>query len=278
MTPTSKPYSTHIKPASVSGAEVIRFTRITEANKDRRIAIVGDSGHGKTYSLVAFLKMGLKVYLISSDIGGSGSRTIHEEFTDNPEVLEKNFFEIPITSYQEMNAWLDDPEANGGNLHTFNPDIIAWDGYCNFQKNDLMGYILKIPAESKKGVTTKVRQEGLKAEIGDWDCLGRGTTQITNDFLRLESPSGKPYHKVITMMLKDVEPKEGEVKPKAPGPDISGSAKKSVPGGFDWILLTVRDTNLRGEDTYSYRVLKQRGKRLGKVEEGDMGKLWEKLK
>lgn len=270
-----------------------------EENDYHKILGYGEPGMGKTKAIEEFLKAGLRVFVLSSDMGGSGLKTVKQELTRaGKRELLRNLKELEIAEYKDVGEFLDvlnDPaqkdavtvETDGGEvaLWDWDPDMLVWEGFGNFQTNDVTNYVLQQTAPGYDKVSD-ARAEGLRAELQDYDSIKRGTMTYMNDFLRTHNPiTGKVLHKYVTMHEK--EPKEGAVGEKAEMM-LVGAARKVIAGGFDLVIRMTRkmmkdDTTGERKPEYFYEVetakatTKTRGYDLPPVMKADMGEVWRRI-
>lgn len=270
-----------------------------EENDYHKILGYGEPGMGKTRAIKAFLLAGLKVWVLSSDMGGSGLKTVKQELTrEGHWELLRNLKELEIAEYKDVGELLDvlndagaaqavtvETEAGETGLWDWDPDVLVWEGFGNFQTNDVVNYVLESTSPGYDKVSD-ARVEGLRAELQDYDSIKRGTIKYINDFLRTHNPvTGKMLHKYVTM--HENAPKEGEVGSKAEVM-LTGAARKSIAGGFDLVIRmsrrTVRD-DATGEKKpeYMYDIetaratTKARGYDLPPTMKADMGEVWRRI-
>lgn len=268
-----------------------------------KICSFGHPGVGKTRAIKGFLEHGLRIASITTDVGGSGIRTVELELKrEGRGELLKNLKEIELREYEEVCAFLEDPsvfrvqlENSLGDLYDWNPNLLVWEGFSNWQGNDLANYVLSFKPATDESKTSELRIEGLKLEPHDWDGVKRGTNLWLNKFLRLyNKKTGQAWHKYVT--IHENQPsevrlgkgkqgnEEGVIIPESDKePMVSGSARKNIGAGFDLVLRMVKESGRRGEDVYWYETnvphvaVKSRGFKLDAREEADMYKLWAKL-
>jgi hypothetical protein len=249
------------------------------------------SGAGKTYAIKGFLEKGLKVFCASVDIGGSGLRTVKLVMRrEGNGHLLKNLAEYEFNSYKDIGSFLDNPamvDIGGKNIYEWDPDLLAFEGFSNFQGNMLIDHVLDL-APGTKG-STEARMEGLRAELQDWDAIKRGTSSKLDQFLRLHNvKNGKLWHKYVT--CHEQEPKENSLTGEITrDPMITGGSRKNFGAAFDVVLQLVKrkkkGTSKEDEATVEYKYIvesnkastKLRGFKFDPEEEADMGKLWDKM-
>lgn len=270
-----------------------------EENDYHKILAYGEPGMGKTRGIEAFLTAGLRVFVISSDMGGSGLKTVKQELVRaGRRDLLGNLKELEIAEYKDVGELLDvlnDPAAVGvvtvetpegeKDLWDWDPDMLVWEGFGNFQTNDVVNYVLEKTTPGYDKVSDS-RVEGLRAELQDYDSIKRGTMKYVNDFLRTHNPrTGKVLHKYVTM--HENAPKEGEAGAKAEVMLI-GAARKAIAGGFDLVIRMTRklqkdDTTGERKPVYTYEVetakatTKTRGYDLPPMMEADMNVVWRRI-
>lgn len=228
-----------------------------------KIIAFGNSGTGKTKAIGDFLRLGMKVFVIATDVGGSGLSTVKLDLASTGEGhLLANLAEFEFTDYEQVVSFIDNPGNLDVILHdgtvtpllSWDPDLIAWEGFSNFQNTWLRDYVLSMQPGTKG--SSELRNEGLRAEIQDWDAIKAGTNSRLDKFLRMHNPvTGKKIHKYVT--CHENEPREntltGDVQRD---PMISGGARKNFGAGFDVVLQTIKSKTRTkdGKPTYQYNI------------------------
>jgi hypothetical protein len=250
-----------------------------------KILAYSESGAGKTLAIVGFLRAGLKVFVFSTDIGGNGLSSVREALkAQQLEHLMANVVYVEVSDYETSVMFLDNPdiiEVGGVNLRAWNPDIIVWDGFSNWQENHLCGYILDMdPLGGDK--SSELRKEGLVGELMDYNAVRRGTLKAIDKFLNLHGADGKVWHKYVTC-LTDLKAREDAGGTPKKMPLLVGSARTYMGPAFDLILeMTAKSTGNKIEYKYKCNIggnsmSKKRGLNVNTEEDGDMFKLWQKI-
>ena len=284
-------------PTSTS-TSIEAFTLDTPQKQGIKILGWGDTGEGKTYALIGFLLHGLRIFVVETDLGGSGISTvsIHLKEMGRSDLL-KNIACVPL-NYKGIDAFISDPNQvriGGVPLYEWGPDLIAWEGFSIWQTVDLDEFILSMPSASAKREKetgdfkmTPIREEGLHADPVDYDAIKRGTFQVLRRFLSLNNDlTGKIWHKYVTCHEQERRKNpQGQYIDDKTQPYLLGMARKLIPAAFDVVLNmdskpVVGSTPPRVEHFYaiqsSEKTSKVRGYKLNPTEPGDMFALWGKI-
>lgn len=284
-TKTTTPESNPLK-GRFSGIKTTTKTfNVQTGDKDSgysKIALVGPTGTGKTRTVKGLLENGERVFVVSTDYGGSGLDTVRNELRREGKTdLLENLTEIEINSHEVLCDFIEDPQIvsiNGLSFWDWSPTVLFWDGVSNWQMNILDEYILDMRPGTQG--SSEARLKGLRAEQQDWDSIRRGTARTIHAFMGIHGPSSK-VHKFLTFYEK--EPEED----KATGeytraPMLQGGAKAFTPGAFDLIIYTQRVG--KGENiAYEYVMnstkhrTKTRGYAFRDREPADMKVLWAEI-
>lgn len=281
-------------------APIRKGSRLSEAETNvAKIMLFGGPGSGKTHFIGQFVPLGLKVALLSTDVGGSGHLTIKTYLNSlGRKDLLDNVYLIELDGWKEVTAFLRDPYKFDPDLWAFDPDVLAWDGFSSFQQVDISEYVGGMQAAPKADGTTRdrgdFREEGLIFEQADWGAIRNASMRTVDKFLALKSPSGKPLHKVMTCLEAIAYKPKDSSKPNGPQeivesykPMLSGAGGQFALGGFDLIMRTAVKTE-RGEEgkvrVYTLitagnqnLVAKNRGFELEPVEPADAKRIWEQV-
>lgn len=272
------------------------FRRLSDA-KGRwvKILMYGQSGTGKTDAIRGFLKAGLKVLVISTDLGGDGLSTVYNNLQEEGLLsLGDNLVHADFPTWDDMADFLNKPESYDlsdlgfKDIYAFDPDIIVWEGFSGFQLYQLDSKVLDMAPNRKEGKTnvSEQREAGLVAEQTDWGAIKRGTIDAIGDFMKLHNHfTGKAWHKYMTCLESEPDDKNPKRRPL-----LQGAAGKLLEAMFD-IIIEAKRKEVAGSEpgkpkiVYSYNCVghdglcaKSRGYKLDAVETPDMLKLWTKIK
>lgn len=256
-----------------------------------KLGASGPPGSGKTRFLKGPLLLGQKVFLLSSDAGGSGSSTIRQELIrEGHKAALENLFEFEVSTsspYEDVADFLEDPaciDLDGKTIYDWDPDMIAWDGFSNWQMVHLDKYILDFAPGTSN--SSEFRREGLKAEQQDWDAIKRATARHLGSFCGLHNvKTGKKWNKYVTFYEKPPEANSitGLIERTAL---IQGSIKNFTGGYFDVFFFCRKNKKKANADegaNFDYlmesasHAVKTRGYKFNDIEEADPLKLWQKI-
>lgn len=270
-----------------------------------RVTILGYGvpGAGKSLAIFGLLKAGLKVAVLSTEAGGTGLRSVMSaaEAADRAELLN-NLVYYDLPSFEYLDSILGDRKdtsysafwglpAENKTLLEFNPDIIVWDGFSNFQVNYIDEYVLSLDyaANIEKLAMSEMRNEGLIAGEKDWDAIGRLTKRYLDRFVNISRPDGTKPHVYVNCWEKepDLDNPGRKVKEadKQYRPFLVGSARQQILGYFDFAIRMVRIESKFGADKSEFKYYtavansagRVRGNELEAVENADMEEVWKKL-
>ncbi len=277
-----------IKSEPVSGVKMFRAD--LRGDDPVKLMFYGDTGTGKTYTLWELLRLGLNVVYFSTEIGGSGLRTVKENATD--EELS-HLFEIEgLTDYQTLTTFLKTPDKLLPDFYDQEIDVIFWDGGTEAQLVQLEEYIGENILPKNEREISDARRSGLQLEQRDWSMVMNGTVRFVKDYMNMYNvKSGKRWHKIMTFKESEKERVEDPTsdKPKYKAKNtmvIHGAAKKLVEGAFDFIIRTRVKTSAVGDKKTEYlyctlpsdsQTAKSRGVKLPSEMPADMSVLWPML-
>ena len=278
-----------IRPAPVARVQMFRADKRTD--DPVKLMFYGDTGSGKTYVIIALLRLGLNVVYFSTEIGGSGLRTVKEIATE--EELS-HLFEIEgLTDYKSLTTFLNNPEELIPEFYDTDIDMIFWDGGSEAQLVHLEEYIGESIMPKDERSISDARRSGLQLEQRDWSMVMNGTVRMVKDFMSMQNQkTGKRWHKIMTFKESEKErvedPTGSDAKPKFRAKNtmvIHGAAKKLVEGAFDFIVRArVKTSAVTKESEYLYCTLpsdsqtaKARGVKLPAEMPADMATLWAML-
>lgn len=244
-----------------------------------KILLYGNTGSGKTFACVGLLKAGLKVIVLSTDLGGSGVASIYNQLEkENRLDLWENLVNIEFPDYDGLSEFLKSPCDVMPDFYDFDPDILMLDGFTGFQQIHIQDKILSDIAPGTKN-SSDGRTEGLWAEQQDWGMIRNATVRTLGNFLNMHNwKTGKLLHKIVSCLeSKIVDKLTGNTQR---GPYIQGSAAALMGPAFDIVI----QTKVEGNDEsrrYVYNCVghdsllaKSRGFPLGATEPADMYKIW----
>jgi len=275
-----------IKPTPVSK---VRVYRADERDDDPvKTMIYGDTGTGKTFVIRDLLRIGLDVLYFSTELGGSGLRTVKEDAT--PDMLSHLYEVEGLTDYNTLTTFLKTPEKLWPEVYDVPIDLVFWDGGSEAQLVQLEEYIGENILPKNEREISDARRSGLQLETRDWSMVLNGTVRMVKDYLNMYNVrTGKRWHKILTFKETEKERVEdlagGDSKPKYRQKNsmlIHGAAKKLVEGAFDFIIRTRVKTNaIEKTSEFLYCTLpsdsqtaKARGVKLPAEMPADMEKLW----
>lgn len=264
-----------------------------------KVALFGNQGTGKTYTIVALLKMGFKVVVLSTDLGGNGLLTIRLALKQEGLLhLLDNCRFIQLKGFDDVNDFLDDPKAFAEDFYTWSPDFLFWDGFSNFQGNDLKEYVgagAEAMAGKKADDMADIRVQGFRFEIKDYEPLNNATLRLLDKFLGLNNKeTGQIIHKIVTMMESIRSKPKSSDNPTAGAqyvdekkPLLSGQSGILSGAAFDLIIRcsveTGRDDSADSGEARKYWYItegnqnvaaKKRGFKLPAKMEADFSTLW----
>lgn len=247
-----------------------------------KILAYGHSGTGKTLAVLGFLKAGLRVVVISTDLGGNGLASVFNAAKEQGiEHLLDNLVHIDFPDYDTLNDFLKNPTSMWDGFFEFDPDMLVWDGFSGFQQIHVSEKIMDMTPQTKN--SSEGREEGLWMEQQDWGMVRNATLRSLGNYLKLHNwEKKKAIHKYMTCLEKKAEADKltGDVQR---APYLQGSAAALMAPAFDIILETRVKTD-PSEKTRNYEywcvgheklLAKSRGFDLSPVEKADMQNLWE---
>lgn len=275
--------TTNKKPKLKKMAKVFSKEKIKQLN----LLLLGPWGSGKTFFLIGLLKHGLKVFVLSTDFGGSGLVTIRNELNRlGLSHLEDNLVELVLSSYEEVTEFLEQPESFFPEFYTFGFNAMFWDGFDNFQQNHISTFVGDMVPERKSGVS-EAREAGLQFEQSDWGQIKNATTRALDRFFNIHNKvDGTIFHKIVCTKSKTVQKKIGDSPQytEVMQPNIQGAAQVLMGAGFSLILLTASKTDNKGNKAFDYYTFlpgeatcKNRGFNLPDKMEADPYLVWETI-
>lgn len=251
-----------------------------------KILALAHSGRGKSRAIADLLRAGLRIVVCDTDIGGNGLSSVREDLKrTGEEALMQNLAFFEFSDYSTFGGFMDDPtilEIDGKNIWDWNPDVLAWEGFANWQEDHVTNEVLEMGGIAKED--SELREAGLWAERTDWGAIRRATLKGLNRFLRIHNPNGKKIHKYVTCLMDDGK-QDKFTKETKTGPLIMGASRAYLQPAFDLILRMDAEKKPGVKDiVYSYKcditgetVAKKRGLPVDSTEPADMLKLWNKI-
>jgi hypothetical protein len=244
----------------------------------------GHSGTGKTLAVAGFLEAGMKVLVLSTDMGGNGLASVYNFLASKgrQDLLDSNLVSIDFPDYDSLSDFLRAPTETFPDIWDFDPDMMVWDGFTGFQLLHVQEKISDISPMTKN--TSEGREEGLWMEQQDWGMIKNATLRSLGNFLKLHNwKTGKTIHKYLTCLEQKPSPDKltNEVQR---APYLQGAAASLMGPAFDIILETrTRAGNAEKDRIFEYccvghekLLAKSRGYDLAPVEPANMKDLWEK--
>lgn len=254
--------------------------RLSEADrKHRALAIMGESGSGKTNGLVELLELGERLLVADTEPGKSGYSTIENELERRGKTeLLANVLYQPLSDYRQCVAFFDDPYAFlEAEITALNPTVLVWEGFSTAQivyiDEDILGDDLRPSSDGED-------------KYAYWDKVRRATTRLLDAYLNAHGRE-HPWHKYVTLDIEQEKDKKGN--------DllsrrymVRGQARKMFPKGFDIIVeayIHTPDPLKPSKIEYRYRVagdpkdvtVKNRGYNVPADGPADMRVVWQAL-
>ena len=233
-----------------------------------KIMAFGIPGVGKTFGINAFLKMGMKVVVLSSDIGGNGLRTVKAQLKkEGKEDLLKNLYWVDV-DYETFKDFLNDPtilDIGGGDIYAFDPDMVVWEGMSTWQMTHLSEFL-------------SASDQEIEDKYQHYNIVLRGSTWTLDKFVTMHGKNDKKWHKYVT--FHESAPREDKISGEnLRGPLLQGSFRSIVAGAFDLVIQMKKKDDKEFEYicNSSKTLSKVRGLPLEAKEPADMEKLWKKI-
>lgn len=225
---------------------------------DINVCLLGIPGTGKTEALAQCLLRGLRVFMINTDAGGTGHETIIGRLrAAGKQELLNNLVVASLYNYDDFREFTQKPTGFYPKFYDFKPQVLAWEGFSNFQQNMVSEktaemYAMEVDPKKMK----EVRAEGLKYEQQDWGVIRNATNSALDDFLSMQVP-GVDYllrvatvHELIGSEKYEDSNKQMQTREiLTKRPFIQGAAKNLFSPGFALSLRLVK----KGEN-YTYEV------------------------
>jgi hypothetical protein len=238
---------------SITGPRLGRVKYGNESDGTAAIMLFGPQGTGKTFAIVSLLLRGLKVLVVSTDIGGSGTSSVKLAMRRQGKAdLLKNLVDIELNSYDEVQEFIDKPTTFFPEIYEFDPDFVAWDTFSGFQQIDIAEKIAETMPARKDGQVSEARETGLQFEQTDWGMIRNATVRTLSKFLSMHNTkTGKVWYKLVTAheAIKQVQGQSGTFIEKRE-PMLQGAGGKIILGAFDLIIRTYvkKATGANGEE------------------------------
>jgi len=248
-----------------------------------KLLVYGHTGTGKTYILLGPLLDGLKLFVMSCDFGTNGLKTIRRALRKlGKEELLKNVRGIDLSTFYDVEDFLEAPLELVPDLEDYNPDVLVFEGFSSFNIDLLDEYILgHAPGAEGAGA---LRKAGWTHTQQDWQGMKRGTIRTLRKFLGFHLPSGKTLHKILTCLEANTDVNTLTNRTEK-GVLVHGTGKALMGPAFDLILETYVEETEHGP-VYKYRFVGDSGKYLVKsrgydmlpVETADPLAVWQKIR
>lgn len=244
----------------------------------KKLLLYAHTGAGKTYAIGQLALAGYRCLGISTDFGGNGLASASALIADNDVSKLNNIYNVDLTDYDEVMAFLEEPKTFFPDIYEYNPDFLYWEGFSAYQLTILSDRVLD---EKDTG-------SALKADMQDWGKIKSGTVRPLNRFLNLhDTVTGKHWNKIVTCH-KDLPKEDKLTGQRMSGPLIQGAAFSIVQMAFDAVIainvVNKKDGDNASKREYSYLVYgndniaaKARGLKLESVEPADMAVVWKKI-
>lgn len=262
-----------------------------------KIGLYGPPGSGKTFGLVPLVvEHGLKVLVISTDVGGDGLSTVVAELNRQGKgnLAETHVYHITLSTYEEFVEFTEKPELFFPEVYDVGIDVLCWDGYSGFQQHQVSEYV--------DTLDTIRDREGAVIVQKYWGEIRTASVKTLNKYLYMHNrKDGKLWHKYLTCLVDDRAKEESlaaaideKAKAKLPKeqkvPFVQGSAAKLIEPAFDFFALTgtrriadPKDSTKRTLE-YIYKVVssdkqkaKVRGVEFPDIIPANMGTVWATL-
>lgn len=256
----------------------IRVRTLDSPPKFVKLAFFGPWGSGKTHVIAQVARMGYRVFVLSTDIGGTGLATVYNALADDP-AKRSNVAEVEIGDYETLRAFLDRPRQYVPDIASY--DFLVWDGFSTYQHLLVGEWVTQI----SPGSDDQARSVGLKLEMQDWNLVRNVTLRDLHDFLTMTDA-----HKIVTFQ-EGYKPKPVDDKGRRTTlsetkmPLLQGVAQFLAGAGFDLIVHTrVTRDPVRRKTHYFYDLAghenlaaKQRGYNLDPEMPADFALLWSRV-
>jgi AAA domain-containing protein len=264
-----------------------------------KLFLFGPLGSGKTYTVKALLELGYKVLVLTTDLGGTGTKSVRLPLrrAGRTDLLD-NLFEVELSGFDNVVTFLKEPQKLVPEIYDLDIDVLFWDGYSAFQQVDMSEHVGDMtPARSEGGKEVAPAVEaGLQFEQAQWGQIRNGTVRTLDWFCAMHNnKTGKRWHKIVTAhesLRNKNDGKGGFVETKEPL--LQGAGGKLAGGAFDLVIRTYATANVpsagsKDEDKASDHkhwyitkghqnlVAKNRGFDLPTQMEGNFEKLWTEL-
>lgn len=271
----------------VVGNPLPKVQHLDAANSNfLKIMVFGEPGSGKTDAIVGFLLAGLKIFVLTTDLGGSGLITVSNRLKAlDREDLLANIKNVDLNEVPHIITFLEHPEKVYPEIYEFDPDMLVWEGFSFFQTVVLDEYVLETEQIGKSEI--ELRDKGLFAVQTDWNAMRRGAMRYSNKFLQMHNKqTGQLWHKYMTfqedMPERDKEGKELSTYKRKPL--LYTAANTLMRAGFDLVIHMAVLQGSQGKIDYKYRTqssptlyAKNRGMAILPEEPADMQALWFKI-
>lgn len=247
--------------ASVTAANALKAAGVVavngaEENLSASMAY-GDWDTGKTFSLVEPITRGKNVFVMSTDLGRNGLRTVKEELRrlNKLDLFEKHVRSWDVNDYPLVAAHLAS-DFMEKQFQGWVPDIDVWDGFTSFQGINVDEHVLSM--ESKEMKDNELREAGLHAGNQDWGAIKRATMRPVAAWIA-KTWGGHKVHKFLTCAEQEFEEQGAFGTITKIRPYLQGQAAKLICAPFDLVYRTYRK-KVDGKMVHFYTTRDEGGK------------------
>lgn len=202
-----------------------------------KLLLYGSDGTGKTSMIRGLLENGLKVIVLSTDYGGSGTNSVKMDLRriGKGELLS-NMREIALEEFDDISDFLESPELFCSDIWDWaDGDVyLFWDGVSFWQSMPVLEYVgMNAIAKTQNDA----QSEGYSIDQQGWGQVKNITLRQINKALTMKNKkTGKDIGKILTCALK-MESKEGRMN-EVSTPSMTGAGGQYFKHGLDLIVHT----------------------------------------